>query len=103
MTNDLDLSEVKRDGEFYLIDLDTPIQAHGETLNTLRMREPRMRHMKALDKVEGGAAKTTKLISVLADIPLVSAEEITTLDLTKRINPVLLALMGESIQTGETS
>jgi hypothetical protein len=86
----------------YIVELSTPIEAHGETVTRLLIREPKVAHLRALDKVQGDVAQTAKLLSILSDVPLSSVDQLLLRDLKSRISPVLDALMGESQATGET-
>jgi hypothetical protein len=99
----IEFENLEMEGDKYVIHLESAIQAHGETTNTLLLNEPRLKHLKKLDACKGDIQKTIAMVSELAAIPMGSAEEISIRDLRLNIEPVLEALMGESPETGETS
>lgn len=73
----------------------------GHQTNVIRLMPPKMKHLRALDKIPGDIGKSIKLISVLANIPISSVEEISLRDINLKISPVLEYLTGESQESGE--
>ncbi len=82
------------------IQLSNPISAHGQQVTELQLDRPKVKHLKAMDRVEGQIGKTAVLIEKLANIPASSVDEISTHDLVK-IGEALSDFLPGSLQTGE--
>jgi hypothetical protein len=85
------------------IQLTQPINAYNEEVSVLKIREPNVGDLKAMDGVTGDIAKVCKLIERLASIPASSVEAISASDFTNKIAPVVAGFLGDSLPTGGTS
>jgi hypothetical protein len=74
----------------------------GNPTSIIKLREPKMKDVKALDKIQGDISKSLKLVSVLANIPMSSVDEISLYDFNVKIAPVMEYLTGESQEIGDT-
>ena len=80
-----------------IVELTTPIQAHGETLRRLELQVPKMKHLKARDGASGPMDASIKIIAVLAGVPPSSIEEMTPVDFVaveQRLRPFFAGLEG---------
>ena len=60
-----------------VVTLQHPIEAHGETITELKLREPRVRDVrKALRGAEGETDTACRLIAQLADVPPSTVDEL---------------------------
>lgn len=81
------------------IKLQYPITAHGETIDTLELPRPRVKHLKALDEAVGDVEKSVRLISALAGIPPSAVEEMDGEDFAA-VSEVVAGFFGGVLPTG---
>jgi len=72
-----------------------PIAVGNAVHETLTFERLRVRHMVAMDKVEGNMRKTVAMFAAMADVPMPVIDELE-LDDFERLSEELMPLMGKS-------
>ena len=72
-----------------------PIESGGETYEKLTFRRMRVRHMVAMDKVQGEVRKTVALFASMADVPMAVIDDLD-MDDFERLSKEIVPLMGNS-------
>lgn len=67
------------------IDLSKSIEAHGETLFSITLREPKVGDLLVMDGITGDNARNIALIAKLADIPPSSVHALSIPDYQKLV------------------
>jgi len=83
------------------IKLEHPIQANGETVETITLKRPQVRHLKAVDRAQGDIERAALLIGELAGLPPSAVEQIDAADFA-RLSEVIGGFFGGSLPTGGT-
>lgn len=83
------------------IDLQYPIQAHGEEITFLEMKRPTVKQLKKISKSGDEVEKSAAMIAELAGIPPSSVDMIDAADFIA-INEVIESFFENSRQTGGT-
>lgn len=65
------------------IALTYPIQAHGETVDALTVRRPRVKDLRTLDEAKGDIAKTASLIGALCELTPREVDQLDAADFTR--------------------
>jgi len=75
-----------------------PIEVGGETHEKLTFKRMRVRHLVAMDKVEGQMRKTVALFAAMADVPMPVIDELD-MDDFERMTEEVVPLMGNSARS----
>ena len=62
------------------IELKHPIEAHGETVTTIELKRPKVKHLKAMDKATGDVERVAALLTELGALPPSSVDQIDAED-----------------------
>jgi hypothetical protein len=84
------------------ITLKHPIKAHGETVETIELKRPTVKHLRAMDKAAGDVDRVASLISELAVLPPSSVDQIDAEDFGA-ISDVIAVFFGNSPLAGPAS
>lgn len=90
------------DAKETVLELSRPIEAHGETIHQITIREPAVKDLKAMDAVDGDIAKGVVLLAQVARIPPSSVEAMLATDFT-RASEALADFLTAPPPTGGTS
>lgn len=75
-----------------------PIAVGNAVHETLTFERLRVRHMVAMDKVEGSMRKTVAMFAAMADVPMPVIDELD-MDDFERLSEELVPLMGKSARS----
>jgi len=75
-----------------------PIEAGGETHEKLTFQRMRVRHLVAMDKVDGQMRKTVALFAAMADVPIPVIDALD-MDDFERLTEEVVPLMGNSARS----
>lgn len=76
-----------------------PITAHGETIDTIELKRPTVKHLRAMDKAKGDVERVAGLISELAALPPSSVDQIDSEDFGE-LSEVIAGFFESSPATG---
>lgn len=84
-----------------IVELSRPIEANGETLYKLTLREPCVKDLKSMDGIDGDIAKAVALAAQLARVPPSAIDGMNAKDFAK-LSEVVADFLAEPPPTGGT-
>lgn len=84
-----------------VVTLKHPIDVAGETVTRVTVRRPLVKHLKAMDAVEGEVAKLAALLAGLSGLPPAAVDQMDAGDFTACTAP-LVGFFGKPPATGGT-
>jgi hypothetical protein len=84
-----------------IVQLSKPIQAHGEEVTELTIREPTVKDLRAVSKITNEMDSNLRLAELLTGLPTSSMDQVTTKDYAC-IQKVIGDFLDDGQETGES-